>query len=121
MLDAVLTATVAGFFALMGLLALVKPNRILAPFGIHPLPVDAANEVRAVYGGFGIAIALLLFATLEFESIRIGARLAVAAALLGMAAGRIVAAAVDRRFGPYPRIFLVVEVVLAGMLLAALD
>jgi hypothetical protein len=120
MLDAVLTAVVAVFFALMGLLALVKPSRILAPFGIHPLPVDAANEVRAVYGGFGVAIALLLFATLEVETIRDGARLSVAMALLGMAAGRIVAAAVDRRLGPYPRVFLIVEVVLAGMLLAAM-
>lgn len=119
-MSVVLTAIVAVFFALMGLLALVKPSRILAPFGIHPLPVDAANEVRAVYGGFGIAIALLLFATLEFDTISTGARLSVAVALLGMAAGRIVAAAVDRRLGPYPRIFLVVEVVLAGMLLAAL-
>jgi hypothetical protein len=119
MLSIVLTLSVAVFFALMGGLALAKPGRILAPFGVQSLAVDARNEVRAVYGGFGIAVSLLLTATLWLEAIRGGVLVAIAVALLGMAAGRVVSAAIDRTLGRYPRIFLVVEVVLAGMLLAA--
>lgn len=119
MLRAILTMLVAAFFALMGLVAIVDPKRILAPFGIHPLPIDGRNEVRAVYGGFGFAISLLLLATLRVESIRNGVLIAVAAALLGMAAGRVLSAIIDRRLGRYPAIFLGVEIVLAALLLLA--
>jgi Domain of unknown function (DUF4345) len=119
MTSTALTLFVAVVFALMGGLALTKPGRILAPFGVHSLAADGRNEVRAVYGGFGIAISLLLTATLWHESIRPGVLTAVAAALLGMAAGRVASAAIDRTLGRSPRIFFVVEVVLAVMLLAA--
>ncbi len=120
MLSTVLTLLVAAFFALMGSLALASPGRILAPFGIHSLATDGRNEVRAVYGGFGIAISLLLTATIWFEPIKAGALVGTAVALLGMAAGRIISAVIDRTLERYPRVFLVVEVVLAAMLIAAL-
>lgn len=119
-LSTTLVLTVAALFALMGVLALASPGRIVAPFGIASLPIGARNEVRAVYGGFGIAVALLLVATIWFETIRTGTLVAVTVALLGMAAGRIASAAIDGKLGFYPGIFLVVELVLAGALLAAL-
>jgi hypothetical protein len=115
-----ITLFVAILFALMGIIALTKPWRILELFGISVATADGRNEIRAVYGGFGIAVCLLLTATLWRESIRPGVLIAVAAALLGMAAGRIVSAVIDRTLGRYPLIFLIVEVVLAVMLLAAL-
>jgi hypothetical protein len=120
MSSAALISGVAIFFALMGVLALASPGRILAPFGSTSLTVDGRNEVRAVYGGFGIAVALLLLATLWLESIRTGALLAVAVALFGMAAGRLASVAIEGRLGPYPGVFLVVEIVLGAMLIAAL-
>ena len=48
---------VAVFFVLMGLMGLFTPERIQAPFGTTVQTVEGRNEVRAVYGGFGIAMA----------------------------------------------------------------
>ena len=44
----------------MGVYALVVPAAILAPFGVPVESPDGRAEVRAVYGGFGIAVAALL-------------------------------------------------------------
>lgn len=115
-----LTLLVALAFALMGALALVRPDRILRPFGIKSLPIDARNEVRAVYGGFGVAIAALLVLTVTDGDVRVGGRLAVALALIGMAAGRLVSGLLDRQFGRYPRLFTVIEGALATMLLISI-
>src|SRR5262245_17361463 len=58
-----LTTFVAVFFVGMGLVGLIAPERITAIFGTPALPLPHRNEVRAVYGGFGVAIGVLLFAT----------------------------------------------------------
>jgi Domain of unknown function (DUF4345) len=116
-----LVLLVAALFALMGVVALARPENILAYFGIATLTCDGRNEVRAVYGGFGLAIAGLLCAARFSETIRSGAVLAVAVALLGMAAGRLISALLDGMPGRYPRLFLGVELAGAAMLLGALQ
>ena len=47
-------------FLLMGAVALVSPHSITRWVAITALPVPARNEVRAVYGGYGVAMAVLL-------------------------------------------------------------
>ena len=116
----VLIGTVATLFALMGVVALAKPGAILAPFGIHLNGVDGRNEVRAVYGGFGIAMSVLLIVAIQSVRLRDGIVVAVAGPLAGMAAGRIVSGVLDGSFGGYPRIFFIVETVLAAILLLSI-
>lgn len=113
-------AVVAVFFLLMGLLALVSPARITATFGITALTAEGRNEVRAVYGGFGVAIAALLFTAAGTPALRHGAFTAVAAAVIGMSVGRLVAAAVERPSRFYPSWFYcLAEAAMAGVLFAA--
>lgn len=109
------------FFAGMGLVALARPAMIWAPFGVTPSTPAARNEVRAVYGGFGVAIAALLVAALGADGdVRDGILLAVATALGGMALGRVVGFAVERPDGWFPApFFLVVESAAAAALLLA--
>lgn len=55
---------VAALFMLgMGLCALVRPAFVVTFVGLVPSTADARNEVRAVYGGFGVAMAALLVFT----------------------------------------------------------
>lgn len=116
----ILVYLVAAFFAGMGLVALLQPERVLAFFGTRHLTRDGRNEVRAVYGGFGIAIAALLLCTFWLlPAERCGILLTVTVALLGMAAGRLVSMAIDGAPGRWVWVFLLVELVLAGMLLLA--
>ncbi|QLY28950.1 DUF4345 family protein [Nocardia huaxiensis] len=111
---------VAVFFLGMGGYALALPGAVLAMFGLRAEDPRARYEVRAVYGGFGIAMAAILgVAAAQSGSLRTGILLTVAAALAGMAAGRVVAAALDERTGFYPVWFyFVVEAVAAGALFA---
>ena len=119
MLVSVLVIGVALFFATMDVFALLRPERVVSFFGTTSLTVDGRNEVRAVYGGFGIAVAAVLVAALREPSWGAGAFLAIAAALFGMAGGRLVSRAVDGRAGRYAWLFLGVELVLAASLLLA--
>ncbi|MFC9555594.1 DUF4345 family protein [Rhodococcus sp. NPDC056960] len=116
-----LIIVVALFFAGMGVYGLAAPGLLVAPFCLAADSATARAEVRAVYGGFGVATAgLLFFAAFDAYGIRSVAALTVAVALLGMAFGRIVSAVADRPPRFYPVWFyFVVEVVLAGLLLAA--
>lgn len=112
----------AVFFAGMGIYGLVMPAALVRPFGIVASGPDARNEVRAVYGGFGLAIAGLLVAAALDEGIRRGAVIAVAVALGGMAAGRLIGALRDRPRAFYPSWFYFgVEVVLGGVLWFAVN
>lgn len=108
---------VAALFMLgMGLCALVRPAFVVTFVGLVPSTADARNEVRAVYGGFGVAMAALLVFTSGDATLRPGVLLAVAAALLGMAAGRVISM-IGERTGRWPVVFLVVEAVLGAWLL----
>lgn len=109
---------VAILMGVMGLAALARPAVIWAPFGVQPTTPAARSEVRAVYGGFGLAVAgILLYAESALPGVRDGVLLAVAVSLLGMAAGRVVSAVVEpRTLVDWPGFFLVVEL-LGGALL----
>src|SRR5262245_14550891 len=114
-----LTMMVTIFFAGMGVLALARPERVTATFGIPSLTCEARNEVRAVYGGFGLAVAAML-ALAPSTPVGEGIYIAVGIALLGMAGGRLIAALVERPSGFYPCWFYcALEAGMAGILLAA--
>lgn len=112
-----LLGLMAAAFLLMGLGALWRPALVTAQFGIPSLTRDGRNEVRAVYGGFGIAMALVLLAAMEHAELRTGISMAIAAALLGMAAGRIVSLGIDRGIGRWPALYLVIEALSGGWLM----
>jgi hypothetical protein len=120
MRDAAVWAVAAGFAA-MGLYALAAPARVLALFGVSVETVDGRSEVRAVYGGFGLAVAALLGVAAAGEGgVREGILVTVGFALAGMAAGRLVSALADRHASAYPvATFLAIELAAAALLLAA--
>ncbi|MGH8006368.1 MAG: DUF4345 family protein [Candidatus Binatia bacterium] len=115
----ILILAVAAFFFGMGVVTLAQPEAVLASFGTQSLTRDGRNEVRAVYGGFGVAIAALLIAVLFLSSLRSGVLITIAVALYVMAAGRLVSILLEGVPGFYPWLFLGVEVGLASALLAA--
>ena len=119
-LETTFIVSVAIFFFYMGFGALLDPESTLSYFSAGPLGADMRNEVRAVYGGYGVAICLLLLATLWMTSIKTGARLAVLVSVGGMAGGRSLSMLVEQPVGDFPFIILIVEVVLIAMLAAAL-
>lgn len=110
---------VAVFFLGMGLVALVRPAFVVAFFGMKAEGADARNEIRAVYGGFGVAVGILLLGTMNRQDLASGVNLGVAIALLGMAAGRLVSFVLERP-GRWPLVFFAVEIALALLLFSAL-
>ncbi|MCZ8167104.1 DUF4345 family protein [Silanimonas sp.] len=117
MQDLPVILAIAGF-TVMGVGAIAKPAFVTAQFGILELTPAGRNEVRAVYGGFGIFMAIALLVALRQPELRNGILITVAAALGGMAAGRLVSAAVDRAIDRAPLGYLALETVVAVMLLA---
>lgn len=113
--DIPILVAAAGFTA-MGTGALLAPLIITRQFDIGTLTVAGRNEIRAVYGGFGLAMAAMLTVALWCPSLRTGICLTTAAALAGMAAGRIASAIADSRIPGYPLFYLVLETVVAAML-----
>ncbi|WP_099038977.1 DUF4345 domain-containing protein [Mycobacterium neglectum] len=113
-------AVIGVFFAGMGCYALAAPAAIIRPFGITLGSAAARSEVRAVYGGFGLAIAGVLgYAAVADGDVRTGILIAVGAALAGMAFGRLVSAVLDERTAFYPNWFYcLVEAVAAATLFA---
>ena len=112
----VVTVIAAVFFAGMGLYALAAPARLVGPFDITLGSAAARAEVRAAYGGFGLAIAAVLVVALATSDLRTGILTTVAAALAGMAFGRLVSA-LDSRTSFYPNWFyFLVEAVAAAAL-----
>jgi hypothetical protein len=118
--DAVVWIVAVGFAA-MGVYALATPTAVLAQFGVPVPTADGRAEVRAVYGGFGLAVAGLLgVAAANGGDAREGILLAVGVALGGMAFGRLVARAFERPLGFFPVwLYFWVEVVGAAVLIAA--
>ena len=117
----VLGMFVALFFAGMGLLGIFQPHSLVGQFGIKLERPEARAEVRAVYGGYGCAIGILLFlSNIEYfdPNVTRGIRLAMIVSLQGMASGRLIAAIMESKsFTLFPTVFyFVVEVSLATML-----
>jgi hypothetical protein len=119
-MQAVMIFVALGFTS-MGVTALVRPSLVPAQFGVIAETSDARTEVRAVYGGFGVAMAVLLvLAALQSDGMRDGVALTVGIALGGMAAGRLIGMAIERPRRWYPTTtFLIIEIVAAAALLAA--
>lgn len=116
MLSVLAPASAGLFYLALGVAALARPATLLSGFGLPALDLDARNEVRAVYGGFPIAVAALVLWSLTGAEHAAGILLALAVASLGMAIGRLVSAALDRGIGRLPAFFIGVELVLATML-----
>jgi len=115
-----LTIAVAVFFLGMGLYAVAAPASLIRPFGITLSRPESRAEVRAVYGGFGLAIAGVLGYAALHPSASDAILITVAVALAGMAVGRLISAVVDERTAFYPNWFyFLVEVVLAAALVFA--
>jgi Domain of unknown function (DUF4345) len=95
------------------------PAALIRPFGITLEQPTSRSEVRAVYGGFGLAIAgVLAYAAIQHEQ-RTGILITVGAALAGMAFGRIVSAVIDSRTAFYPNwLYCLVEIIAAAALFA---
>jgi uncharacterized protein DUF4345 len=113
-------AVVGVFFAGMGVYALAAPVTLVRPFGITLGESASRAEVRAVYGGFGLAIAgVLAYAAVAGGDVRTGILITVGAALAGMAIGRLASAALGDRTAFYPNWFyFLVEAVAAAVLFA---
>jgi hypothetical protein len=116
----VIIAASALFFLGMGLLALARPARLVAPFGISLSGPEARLEVCAVYGGFGIAIAALLGLAAFDPAAHRGEVTAVAVALIGMAGGRVLGRVRDRPRAFHPVwTYFWVELVMGVLLLVS--
>ena len=114
-------AVIGVFFAGMGVYALAAPAALIRPFGITLTEATSRSEVRAVYGGFGLAIAgVLAYAAVE-PDVRTGILFTVGAALAGMAFGRVVSAVVDARTAFYPNWFYCLVELLAAAALFAIS
>ena len=110
----------AAFYGAVGGAAFVRPRTLLASFGIRAEGIDAANEIRAVYGGFPLALAGMLAWATQGGPLADGVVVAVAISGLGMAGGRIVSAMIDRSLGRAPALFLGLEVIVSVVLLTAI-
>ena len=85
-----LVSIVAIFFLIMGIWALFMPDSFAAFVGFS-LDVDRGpNEIRAVYGGFGIAMAIMAWGAVLASPPALGLLTALGIALIGMAAGRAI-------------------------------
>ena len=92
-----LVVAVIVLFLGMSAVAFVRPERIVAYVGTTELTRDGRNEVRAVYGGFGLAVALLLGASFVLPAMRAGILISVAASIFGMAGRQSCPTAVTKK------------------------
>lgn len=108
----------AVFFLGMGGYALIAPAALAKPFRIVVDAPESRSEIRAVYGGFGLAIAAVLAAAaFDAGGIRTGAVITVAAALAGMALGRLLSRLADKATAFYPIwLYFWVEAIAAALL-----
>ena len=114
--QALITGT---FFVLMGGSALARPDFIVGFFGAKAETADFRNEIRAVYGRFGVFLgALLLLSDHLFGAQSEGIFVACSVALFGMAAGRLVSFVFERT-GMWPVFFFFVELSGGALLYSA--
>ena len=110
------TMIVAVGLVIMGLVALAKPIAIVGFFDGTAETVNARNEIRAVYGGFGVCLGMLvLLASFLIPHHAVGIYIAVGVALAGMALGRVISAIIEvPSFWPW--FFFGVETIAALMM-----
>jgi hypothetical protein len=110
---------VAALFAGMGVFALAWPGRVMAIFGNTELTLAGRNEVRAVYGGFGLAAASVLVWGLLSPRLAPGIFFAMGLALWGMAAGRAISVLIDKKADAMLWLFFASELAMGGILIFA--
>jgi len=103
------------FFFIMGAAALRSPEFIMKFFDTYDLTPSLQNEIRAVYGGFGIAVAgLILFALIGGNAqLSRGILFTLAFCVFGMAVGRLVSFLINRNTNIYPYLFVAIEFICA--------
>lgn len=111
---------VALIFAAIGLYGIFAPKKMCAHLGVPLDTADGRNEVRAVYGGMCLGIAVLLLESPYLGAMAPGILLTVMVLLLGMAFGRIGSLLVERP-GVLPLAFMGLELVGAGLLYSVTD
>lgn len=112
-----LILTIAMCFAAMGLVALSSPRLFVRCFAGSAVHVDARNEVRAVYGGFGVVMAAALFwGQSQSSAFSEGVIACVGLALVGMALGRVVSFLLERSSW-LPVLYFLIEALAGGLLL----
>ena len=109
----------AAFFGFIGWNAMRRPRSLLRSFDLVAETPDARNEVRGIYGGLTVAFAVVLVAASFSTWWSPTVLLVVAGLTAGMAAGRVITAAIDRSFGRAPRQWFVAETIVAGALTIA--
>ena len=87
-------------FAAMGGVMLWQPQYITRVTNIELSTPESRSETRAVYGGFGIAMALALLVAMISMDLRGGIMLTAGLSLIGMACGRGYAAWLERPTSP---------------------
>lgn len=107
-------------FAVMGVGSLLKPAKVTSQFDIPTLSTAGRNEVRAVYGGFGIMMSCALVVAILDSALRSGICFTVAAALGGMAGGRVLSGLIDGKIDKWPRFYLLLETICAGLIATAI-
>ncbi|MBM4212069.1 MAG: DUF4345 domain-containing protein, partial [Gammaproteobacteria bacterium] len=84
------------------------------------LTASGKNEVRPVYSGFGLAMALMLFIVLKVSAMRTGILITVTVALTGIASGRVISAFIDKVIGKIPIFYLLLEIIFSALLYMAI-
>jgi hypothetical protein len=108
---------VSFFFGAMGASAFVNPVFITKQFDIHSLSIAGKNEVRAVYGGFGLFMSIALIIALLLPELRNGVCLTVSFALGGMSFGRMISAIMDASISKLPVFYGTIEFMAALLIL----
>lgn len=103
-------------FAVMGAALLWKPEYLTRLTGVELTTVESRNEVRAVYGGFGVAMAIAMFIAMVYSPLSGGIMLTSGLALIGMAAGRGYSAWLEMPTNSLIWVFLGIEALLGLML-----
>jgi len=106
-------------FSVMGVGSFLRPKAVTEQFDIPTLSTAGRNEVRAVYGGFGILMAYALSMALFRPALRGGICFTVSAALAGMALGRIASWIADKKIDKWPRFYLIIEIACAALIATA--
>merc|ERR1711879_3737 len=115
---------VAALFFLMGAAGLFFPHFIFNIFSPDlPPTADWRNEIRAVYGGFGVAVSLILLGSTSMTAeVGRAVQRAIALQCFGMAGGRAFSFIFDYHgmsVRVFPWIFFFVELVGGYLLVAA--
>jgi len=111
---------VASLMALMGVCGIITPVRFLRFVGSETLGRDGRNEVRAVYGGFGLMMGGILLYAVQETAYQPGILLCMGLALAGMAIGRIISIVPDRGISAFMVFTCISEFVAGGVLLLAI-